>query len=159
MFGIEDYLWVLLVGGAFYLLYKWWSATKSRPNAELRGMRLQACERMLLLVQRSEFSSLVLRIFQPGMNVSDLQSQLSRQLREEWEYNTVQQLYVSDQVWQAVEQFVQQQSLQVHAKASECDPNADGQVLATLLLTDAKNEHEMAQKAKMLIKKEVSIWM
>lgn len=168
MFNLENVLWVILVIGALYFVLRYLktSGTKSTAHRatrnqreEVRSLKIQAYERLLILIQRSEFSSMILRVLTPEMSVTDLQLQLSSQLRNEWEHNAVQQLYVSDQVWDAVEEFIQAQSLQIHRKASECVPQDQAQTLATLLLTDLTLEQELAKNAKQLIKKEVKLWM
>lgn len=168
MQNLENILWVLVVLGAVYFLIRYLrsvlgnaKANKAQANQreEVRASKIQACERLLLLVQRSEFSSMILRVLTPDMQVSDLQLQLSHQLRTEWEHNAVQQLYVSDEVWSSVEEFIQAQSLQIHRKSSECSPQEGAEVLATLLLSDITLEQELAKKAKQLIKKEVKLWM
>lgn len=165
---IENVLWVLVVLGAVYFIFRYFKSAgwrlrkrvvRMEPSEESRRLHVQACERLLLLVRRSEFSSMVLRTIVSGMKVSDLQSCMSRQLREEWEHNAVQQLYVSDQVWSSVEEFIQAQTLQIHRKSAECNPMDDAEVLATLLLTDIALEQELAKNAKDLIKKEVKLWM
>lgn len=174
----ENILWGLLVLGALYFLVKYAKNKRSAKgkdpendtqanrvrtptglSEELCARKTQAYERLLLLVQRSEFSALIFRVLEPQMSVSDLQSELTRTLRDEWEHNTVQQLYVSDAVWMAVEEYLQAQRLQIHRKASECDSLEPAQSLAALLLTDNGLEQEMIKKAKQLIKQEMRVWM
>lgn len=166
--NLENLLWGMAVLGALYLLFKYYKSRKANKpkcgtpvtlSEEVRLRKAQACERLLLLVHRSEFSSMLFRVIAPQMTVSDLQAALSQTLRSEWEYNAVQQLYVSDAVWNAIEEFIEAQRLQIHRQSLECSPDEQAQALATLLLADSELEQEMVKKAKQLIKQEMQLWM
>lgn len=65
-------------------------------------LKIQACERMLLYLERIQFPMLVKRIYTPGMSVNALHVALNQNVREEFEHNMAQQLYVSPNTWQAV---------------------------------------------------------
>jgi hypothetical protein len=64
--------------------------------------RLQAYERLLLFMERSEPSNLILRLHRPGMSAALLQAEMLRSIREEYEHNLTQQLYVSPVAWKRV---------------------------------------------------------
>lgn len=64
--------------------------------------RLQAYERLLLFMERSEPSNLILRIHRPGMSAALLQSEMLSSIREEYEHNLTQQLYVSPVAWKRI---------------------------------------------------------
>ena len=50
-------------------------------------IRLQAYERMALFLERISPDSLVLRCWQPGMDLKLLQGVMTKNIRDEWEHN------------------------------------------------------------------------
>jgi len=74
-------------------------------------IRLQAYERIILFLERISPHSLLIRINKPGLSVKQLQMKLIQAIREEYEHNLSQQLYVSAEGWKltrnAKEQMIQ----------------------------------------------------
>lgn len=69
-------------------------------NKELiTPVRLQAYERMVLLLERMEPSKIVLRNVSLGQNASQLQQNLINNIKEEFDHNLSQQLYISSEAW------------------------------------------------------------
>jgi hypothetical protein len=71
-------------------------------NVDIRAFRLQACERLILLMERINPTELVLRHTNRSGTVADLQLFLLNTVREETAHNYAQQLYVSNEVWSQV---------------------------------------------------------
>ena len=67
-------------------------------------IRLQAYERMALYLERISPDSLVLRCYQPGMDTKLLQGVMTKTIRDEWEHNLSQQVYVSSEAWNRIRQ-------------------------------------------------------
>ena len=65
-------------------------------------IRLQAYERMALFLERISPNSLVLRVFRPGMDTSALQAAMTKTIRDEWEHNLSQQIYISSEAWNRI---------------------------------------------------------
>lgn len=65
-------------------------------------MKLQAYERLILFLERINPNSSLHRVRRPGMSCSDLQLALIRNIREEFEHNLAQQLYVTEGSWTMV---------------------------------------------------------
>ena len=101
-----------LSGWIFYSLLKRW--LKSQQKERLLQMklderqetlrvvtpiRLQAYERMALFLERISPNSLVLRCYQPGMDLKLLQGVMTKNIRDEWEHNLSQQVYLSTELW------------------------------------------------------------
>ena len=62
-------------------------------------IRLQAYERMALFLERISPDSLVLRCWQPGMDLKLLQGVMTKNIRDEWEHNLSQQVYLDADTW------------------------------------------------------------
>ncbi len=65
-------------------------------------VQLQAYERIILLLERISPNNLIMRVSRPGMKIPDLKNSMIRALREEFDHNLSQQLYVSSQAWELV---------------------------------------------------------
>lgn len=65
-------------------------------------LRFQAYERVILFLERINPNNLVIRVNRPGLNKEQLQAELLRSVREEYEHNLSQQLYMSDNAWELV---------------------------------------------------------
>lgn len=65
-------------------------------------IRLQAYERIALFLERISPESLVMRVHRPDLTVSILQMRLISNIREEFEHNLSQQVYITSQAWEIV---------------------------------------------------------
>jgi len=78
------------------------SEAKSLLSKETLMLRLQAYERMILLLERIAPASIVIRINKENLSASDFHLQLLAVIRAEYEHNIAQQLYISKEAWQIV---------------------------------------------------------
>ncbi len=65
-------------------------------------VQLQAYERLMLFLERINPQSSIYRVRVNGMSARDLQLALTRSIREEFEHNMSQQLYVSEDAWKLI---------------------------------------------------------
>jgi hypothetical protein len=65
-------------------------------------IKLQAYERIILLLERISLESLLVRVNTPGMTATQLHSALLTTIRSEFEHNLSQQIYMSPQAWEIV---------------------------------------------------------
>lgn len=80
------------------------ASIRSKSRQDTLPTRLQAYERLVLFLERVEPNHLILRVHRPGMSAALLQSELLRAVRNEFEHNLTQQLYVSAQAWARVQE-------------------------------------------------------
>lgn len=98
-----------------FLLMRQFLATRSRAegSAAIQAirqedrkhtlpLRLQAYERLALFLERIAPGAMVFRIHKHNMTASMLHGELLATIREEFEHNVTQQVYVSDKAWQQV---------------------------------------------------------
>jgi len=71
-------------------------------NNDILKFRLQAYERLTLLADRISLKNIVSNISPQDLLVLDLQLQLLKTIRTEYEYNVSQQIYVSADMWKAI---------------------------------------------------------
>ena len=62
-------------------------------------LRLQAYERLLLLCERITIPNLVGRLRTEGASASDLRMAMLMAIKQEFEHNLTQQIYVSEKLW------------------------------------------------------------
>lgn len=74
----------------------------SLVDKRLVPLQLQAYERLVLFLERSDLNTMVLRLNQANMTARMLHVELLKQIRQEFEHNLVQQLYVSDGLWELI---------------------------------------------------------
>jgi hypothetical protein len=65
-------------------------------------VRLQAYERLILFLERIHPESLIIRSHTQGMSAKDLHKAVIRNIRQEYEHNITQQMYISLGAWNMV---------------------------------------------------------
>lgn len=103
-------------------------------------MQLQAYERLTLLVDRIALPNLISRLGKTAMSARDMQHLLTQNIREEFEYNITQQIYVSADAWTAVKNLKEQNMLIVNQLANVLPAGATGLDLNKLLLEFLMND-------------------
>ena len=131
---------------AAVLGYLFYLQRKSRLEEKLKvqggqQLQLQAYERLTVLVDRIALPNLITRVNVSGISASDMQVLLTRNIREEFDYNISQQIYVSSEAWKAVKNLKEQNLLVINQFANALPINASGLDLNKLLL-----EYLMADK-------------
>jgi len=72
---------------------------KKEERAALLQLRLQAHERMIVFIDRLNPANLFLRLHQPGISARELQALILNEVRQEYQHNVSQQLYLSSANW------------------------------------------------------------
>ena len=75
---------------------------ESKPKSNKQHVNFQAYERLVLYLERINPANMVIRMHKPGMSSKLLQSELVKSIREEYEHNLSQQIYVSDETWELI---------------------------------------------------------
>lgn len=92
-------------------------------------MRLQAFERLTLLMERVHPRQMMPKVYNSAMTVSVLQQVLVSTIRTEYEHNLSQQVYVSREVWESVKTAIEQEIGMVHQIAQRLSPEAPAKEL------------------------------
>lgn len=72
---------------------------ESEVRKVVTPIQLQAYERLVLFLERMTPNNLVLRCYQAGMTTQLLKDVMIQNIRDEFEHNLSQQLYISSQAW------------------------------------------------------------
>ena len=65
-------------------------------------VRLQAYERLVLFLERISPESLIMRLNRPGITVQQLHQEMLTTIRNEYEHNLSQQLYITPSAWEVI---------------------------------------------------------
>ena len=96
---------------AAMIIIRYWFSQKKQPSDAgkkveeqkiILPLRLQAYERIILFLERISPNSLVMRLGKPEMTAVQFQALLVKTIREEFEYNLSQQIYISPTAWELV---------------------------------------------------------
>ena len=139
-----------LVGWIFYLLAKRYFDNQQKEQllkikmderAEtlkvVTPIRLQAYERMALFLERISPDSLVLRCWKPGMDLRLLQGVMTKNIRDEWEHNLSQQVYLSPELWTRIREAKDEMINLVNSSAVSLTDETDPTRLAAGIFASA----------------------
>lgn len=127
----------------------------NNKNAAL-PVRLQAYERIILLLERISPGSLVMRVTQPGMTAFELQTALIQNIREEFEHNLAQQIYLSPTAWELTKNAREEIIKLVNIASSKLKESATAIDLGSVIFELSANKNKLpVTTAIEYIKKEV----
>jgi len=99
-----------------------------------RALQLQAYERLVMLTERIALPNLISRANQPGLNAKEMQLLLLESIKQEYEYNLTQQIYVSPVAWESVKNLKDQTMLVIHQVSAALPPETSGLDLNKILM-------------------------
>jgi hypothetical protein len=124
------------------------SKEKTETNKEVdystKPLKLQAFERLVILCERISLPNLISRTAQPGMTARDMQLMLIENIKQEFEYNASQQIYVSQTAWEAVRNLRDQSLLIINSIAKTLPAEAKANELNKGLLEAIINQENAA---------------
>ncbi|MEN9302707.1 MAG: hypothetical protein RL264_1136 [Bacteroidota bacterium] len=96
--------------------------------------RLEAYQRAILLMERIHPNSLVMRLHNPGMPAKLQQAEFLKAIREEYNHNVAQQLFVSPVAWKMVKDAKEDITKLVNLAGDQMSPTATGMELSAKIL-------------------------
>jgi len=106
----------------------------NEKNKETLTLRLKAYERLTLFLERINPDQLIQRTQSPTMNCGELQLKLLKTIRSEYEHNLTQQLYVSDEAWDAIRLAKESISQLINTSMANIEADAPSLNLAQQLI-------------------------
>ena len=116
------FVWILT---EFSSMKKELQETKGNDSETLK-LRLQAYERITLLTERIALQNLLSRNTNTGLSCRQMQISLIDSIKQEYDYNISQQIYVSPEVWRAVNNLKEQNIYIINQLASTLPAHASG---------------------------------
>lgn len=119
-------------------------------------VRLQAYERVILLMERINPSQLVMRMNQPNLSKKDFHALLIQQIRQEYEHNLTQQIYMTKGAWEAVKKAKEESIKLVNVAATRVPEDAAGLELGKAVLEMVMDIEKLPTQAAIdILKQEV----
>lgn len=118
-------------------------------------IRLQAYERMALFLERISPDSLVLRCWQPGMDLKLLQGVMTKNIRDEWEHNLSQQVYIDTDTWTHIREAKDEMINLVNSSAVTLTDTDDPTRLAASIFASAAQQRP-TDRALEILHKEIN---
>jgi hypothetical protein len=127
-----------------------------KNNEIILPVRLQAYERMALFLERISPHNLIVRVNDPAYNSAQLQQRMLMEIREEYNHNLSQQVYMSEQTWVLIKSAMEEVISIINRASTNVPSDARGIELAKMVfeILVQKNE-EPVSKALKSLKKEI----
>ncbi|MFM7006510.1 MAG: DUF3112 domain-containing protein [Flavobacteriales bacterium] len=114
--------------------YRLQTQLKEQRQSFYLPSKLEAYQRLILLLERLHPAQLTLRVLQVQATAKMQQTVLLQTVRDEFEHNIAQQLFVSEQAWKALVQSKEEVIRVVNMAASTLNPDATATDLSAKIL-------------------------
>lgn len=170
--AIWDLLKIILPAGlvlyAMFLMVKSFLDKSSRDKAlnirtknveVIMPIRLQAYERMALFLERIYPDNLIARVNDASYSAQQLQQLLLMEIRQEFNHNLSQQVYMSNEVWQMIRNAKEELILSINQAAKEVAPDEKGIALAKKIIEQTMNHNvDSISYALTRLKEEIQLY-
>jgi hypothetical protein len=129
---------------------------RTKNTSLVLPVRLQAYERVCLLLERISPHNLILRVNNPAFNAIQLQQKLLMEIREEFNHNLSQQVYMSNEAWTYTKNAMEEIVTIINTAGQQVEKEAQGLELAKAIfeLLIQRNEDPSA-RALRFVKDEI----
>lgn len=132
---------------------------KTQNTQTVLPIRLQAAERLCLLLERITPNNLVRRVADSGYSAMELHGILVGEVREEFNHNLSQQVYFSDETWESVRRAMESVVTLCNTAIQDVGGEARGLDLAKRIFQLSLDQRNDAiQQALKQVKDEVRIF-
>ena len=146
-------------------LFLKWQSQKEQVNLEVElkkqrqefflPNRVDAYERAILLMERLHPNSLVMRLNNPGLPATIMHAEFLKTIREEFDHNITQQLFISPIAWKLLRDSKEEHVKLINLAASQVQDNATAiELSAKIFELVAQLEKLPSEVATEFLKKE-----
>lgn len=165
---MNDFIYILLIIISLVILVVVWTQYNKRTNVEeknkekdmdkqIKYLRFQAYERFVLFLERSRPESMLVRMSGKAGTVDDLQMLLLSSIREEFEHNFSQQIYVSETAWEMIQTTKDNLVRMVNIASKEMRRESISLFSQKLLSLVHDEEHNFTDTALALLRNEARL--
>ena len=115
---------------------------KKSAAKQMVPLRAQAYERLTLFLERMQPTNLLVRVQLPNMKSMSLHASLIQTIRSEYDHNMSQQVYISDEAWDLINQAKDQLITVINKQVTSVPPNSDASDLGKLIIESSLEEHK-----------------
>ena len=155
---------LIVLAVVYIFLNKYYSDKRAKEAEELKKssqefilpVRLQAYERLMLFLERLNPNSLILRVSNPQFTPYQFQALLVQTIREEFDHNVAQQLYISDQGWNTIKNAKEEVIRLINSSIVDLDEFSTTNDYAKIIITKwMEIEKDPIRAAQVMLKEEV----
>jgi hypothetical protein len=114
---------------------------RTRSIETILPARLQAYERMTLFLERISPQNLLIRLNNPGFSARDFQKLLLDEIRNEYNHNVSQQVYMSEELWNQVRNAKEDLIIVINDAASQLPADATSIELSKKIFETVMNKN------------------
>lgn len=134
---------IVLFGAVYYFTNKWVEvqreknklsfvekkeSVKTPPPADYKKhffpMQVEAYQRMVLFLERIAPNNMIMRLNNPGLPARAFQQKLLENIRQEYEHNLAQQIFISPEAWERVQSSKEEVLKIINMAATKLEPTA-----------------------------------
>jgi len=148
------YLTITTVANKIFEKQRW--DMRSKNIGITLPLRLQAYERMCLFLERISPNNLLLRLAPSATSALELQQIILHEIREEYNHNVAQQLYISTHAWEQIVNAMNETVAVVNQAAAEVSAEAPASDLAKKIFSHViEQEIQPSTHALKVLKEEI----
>lgn len=148
------YLTITTVANKIFEKQRW--DIRSQNIGITLPLRLQAYERMCLFLERITPNNLLLRLAPSATSALELQQIVLHEIREEYNHNVAQQLYISTHAWEQIVNAMNETVAVVNQAAAEVSAEAPASDLAKKIFSHViEKEIQPSTHALKVLKEEI----
>ncbi len=114
----------------------------AKNQQTITPIRLQAYERLTLLLERISPESLIMRLNKPDMKAKQLQIEILSAIRSEFDHNVSQQIYVSTQAWELIKNAKSNIVQIVNTCTNRVKPETPAYLLSKMILEELMKQEK-----------------
>lgn len=164
---IKNVLPFILLGVPLLILVNWFLKQNLKMKQldlaqsiqkEMLPLKIQAYERLILLLERINPENMVLREQKQGLTNLQFHSLLLKNIRKEFEHNLAMQIYLPGKSWELITQSRDEVIKLINTCSSEVKPNQPSIELSQKLMERGINETNFhLKKAKESLRKDIEL--
>lgn len=132
------------------------AAVKER-NKEFMAMQVDAVQRLVLFLERIAPNNMIMRLNNPGLPAGAFQAKLLETVRQEFEHNLAQQIYISPEAWRITKNSKEEVLKIINMAATKMAPTAMANDLSRgIFEITAQLEHQPTDGAIAFLKDELN---
>ena len=118
-------------------------------------LRLQAYERMCLFLERTTITNLVVRLASSGLSAQELQYNLLQEVRNEFNHNLSQQIYISTPTWRLIQAAMEETIILINQSAEVLAPSAtQSDLVRQIMQAISTQKYDSTEQALLALKEE-----
>lgn len=131
-------------------------AIKQQNTETILPLRLQAYERMALFLERIAPNNMLIRLMEPSLSATAFQQKLLGEIRDEYHHNHSQQIYMSDEAWNVIQNAMNQLIGVIQTASEKMGPEDSAVDLSSAIFNQmAEQQNDFVRSALSFIKNEI----